>query len=85
MSVHKDVDIDAMLESMGAIEFGVVEWFNAEQGVGSVRQDDGATGIAIHASEIVGEHAQAPKAGQRVSYRVGGTPDRPQAEAVHLL
>ena len=28
MSVHNHFDIDAMLESMGAIEFGVVHWFN---------------------------------------------------------
>lgn len=85
MSVHSSFDIDAILDAMGGIEFGVIEWFDAEQGIGSVAQDDGGPAIIILASEIVGVPVRAPKAGQRVSYRVGGTPDRPHAEAVHLL
>jgi CspA family cold shock protein len=78
-------DIEALLTSMDAIEFGVVHWFNNKQGFGSITPDDGGPDIFVHVSEIVGEHPQTIEEGQRVSYRVGGTLQRHQAESVHVL
>jgi cold shock protein len=78
-------DIEAMLESMGAIEYGVVQWFNSEQGFGFIASDDGGPDIFVHHSEVVGNGSRVLEEGQRVSYRVGGTPERPVAETVHAL
>ena len=53
MTVHKHFDIDVMLGSMGAIEFGVVHRFNHDQGFGSITPDDGRPGIFVGLSEVV--------------------------------
>jgi CspA family cold shock protein len=85
MTVHKHFDIDAMLESMGAIEFGVVHWFKVDQGFGFITPDDGGPDIFVDLSEVVGGRRRPLDGGQRVSYRLGGTQLRPQAESVHVL
>ena len=85
MSVHNHFDIDAMLESMGAIEFGVVHWFNHDQGFGFITPDDGGPDIFVDLSEVVRGHHRPLQGGQRVSYRLGGAQQRPHAESVHVL
>jgi CspA family cold shock protein len=85
MYVRNKFDIEAMLTAMDAIEFGVVRWFNNDQGFGFITPDGGRPEIFVHNSEIVGEHPRALEGGQRVSYRVGGTSQWPQAEIVHVL
>ncbi|MET0993801.1 MAG: cold shock domain-containing protein [Mycobacterium sp.] len=85
MSVRNKFDIEAVLTAMDAIEFGAVHWFNGDQGFGFITGDVGGPDIVVHHSEIVGEHPRALEGGQRVSYRLGGTSQRPQAETVHVL
>lgn len=83
--IGSQFDIEALLESMAAIEYGAVQWFDDEQGFGFITPDDGEPDLFVHHSQIVGEHLRALEGGQRVSYRVGGTSQRPQAEIVHVL
>ena len=85
MSVHNHFDIDAMLESICAIEFLVVHWFNHDQGFGFITPDDGGPDIFVDLSEVVRGHHRPLQGGQRVSYRLGGAQQRPHAESVHVL
>jgi cold shock protein len=78
-------DIAALLESMAAIEYGAVQLFNDEQGFGFITPDDGGPDLYIHRSEIAGEGWPLLEPGQRVSYQVGWTQGRLQAETVHVL
>ena len=85
MTITKYFDIEAMLESMNAIDYGVVQQFNSEAGFGLITPDDGGPDLFVHISEVVGEEPCALEAGQRLSYRVGGTQLGRQAESVHVL
>jgi CspA family cold shock protein len=86
MTITKHFDIESMLESMNAIDYGVVQRFNSEAGFGLITPDDGGPDLFVHVSEVVGEGpCVLLEAGQRVSYRVGGTQLGPQAESVHVL
>jgi cold shock protein len=71
--------------SAGVIEFGVLDWFNGDLGFGFFASDDGRPDVFVHLSELVGNDGRAVELGQRVSYRVGGTRQHPQARTVHRL
>jgi CspA family cold shock protein len=85
MTITKHFDIESMLESMNSIDYGVVRRFNSEAGFGLITPDDGGRDLFVHVSEVAGEGPCVLKAGQRVSYRVGGTRLGPHAESVHVL
>jgi CspA family cold shock protein len=85
MPAHTTFDIEAILKSMDAIEYGVVHWFNNEYGFGFITPDGGGPDIFVHISEIAGNGSQLLEDGRRVSYLVGGAPCRPQAQTVHVL
>ena len=78
-------NIDALLQSMRAIQYGVVQWFNSDDGFGFITPDEGGRRIFVHRSEIAGIGPRVLQGGQRVSYRVGGTHKRPEAGTVHVL
>ena len=73
MSTDTKFDIEVFLAFMGAIEYGVVHWFNSERGFGFIRPDGDGPDIYLPLSEVAGNGSQAPNEGQRVSYLVGGT------------
>jgi CspA family cold shock protein len=83
MIAHTHFDIDAVLNSLDGIEYGVVRWFNNDYGFGFITPDDGGPDIFVHISEIDG--ASALWGGERVSYRIGGPPEKPEAQIVHVL
>lgn len=85
MSVHKPFDIDALLEALGAIEFGVIHWFNHDQGFGFITPHAGGSDIFVDLSEVVRGRHRPLQVGQRVSYRLGGIQQWPQASSVHVL
>jgi len=85
VTITKHFDIEAMLVSMNAIDYGVVQQFNSEAGFGLITPDDGGPDLFVHISEVVAEGPCVLEAGQRVSYGVGGTQLGPQAESVHVL
>ena len=85
MSTRAEFDIEVILASMSAIEYGVVHRFNTRHDFGSVTLDDGGPDVFVHSSEIAGDDLRALKEGQRVSYLAGEMPGRPQATAVHVL
>jgi cold shock protein len=82
MMITKHFDIESILQSMNAIDYGVVQRFNSEAGFGLITPDDGGPDLFVHVTEVVGDKLEA---GQRVSYRVGGSPLGPRAESVHVL
>ena len=63
----------------------VVQRFNSEAGFGLITPDDGGPDLFVHVSEVIGAGPLVLEAGQRVSYRVGGTSLGPQVESVHVL
>jgi len=82
MTITKHFDIASMLENMNAIDYGVVQRFNNEAGFGLITPDEGGPDLFVHVSEVVGDRLEV---GQRVSYRVGGSPQGPHAQSVHVL
>jgi CspA family cold shock protein len=65
--------------------YGVVNWFDSENGFGFVTPAEGNQDVFIDFSEIVDTPSGELHAGRRVSYRAGGTRHWPTAEAVHVL
>ena len=81
----RSFDADKLLESIPGVAYGVVNWFDAEGGFGFVTPTEGKLDVYVDSSEIVGTLSTKLCAGQRVSYRAGGTRRWPMAEAVHVL
>lgn len=79
----KRLDFDAMSAAMGTIDYGVISWFNNEFGFGFITPDSDGVDVFVHISQIPGDGT--PEIGQRVSYRLAGTPRRPEAETVNRL
>ncbi|HUO40162.1 MAG TPA: cold shock domain-containing protein [Mycobacterium sp.] len=73
------------LTSMATMDYGVVGWFNREFGFGFITPDEDGPDVFVHVSAIPDVGSRVPTVGQRVSYRVGGTPRRPEARTVYLL
>ncbi len=75
--------LDATSAAMGTIDYGVIHWFNNEFGFGFITPDSDGVDVFVHISQILGDGT--PEIGQRVSYRLAGTPRRPEAKTVHRL
>lgn len=73
------------LASMATTDYGVVAWFNREFGFGFITPDEDGPDVFVHLSEIPDGGSRVPTVGQRVSYRLGGTPRRPEARTVQVL
>jgi cold shock protein len=87
MSVRNNSDVEAISRFLGAVEYGVLQWFNRELGFGFITPDDDGPDVFVHISQIaqiVGEDRRL-EVGQRVSYRVDGTRCRPEAKTVYVL
>lgn len=67
------------------VAYGVVNWFDIEQGFGFVTPVDGNHDVFVDFSEIVDATASELQSGRRVSYRAGGTRRWPTAESLHVL
>ncbi|HJT96070.1 MAG TPA: cold shock domain-containing protein [Mycobacterium sp.] len=85
MTITRPFNIESILEAMNAIDYGVIQRFNSEAGFGLITPDDGGRDLIVAVSEIGGAGPRVLEAGQRVSYRVGGTALGPHAESVHVL
>jgi CspA family cold shock protein len=84
MAVRDNSDVEAISRSLGAVEYGVLQWFNRELGFGFITPDDDGPDVFVHISQIPGEDRRL-EVGQRVSYRVDGTRCRPEAKTVYVL
>ena len=71
--------------SLGAIDHGIVTWFNRDYGFGFITPDDDGADVFFHISEVSNGTLRVPQVGQRTSYRVGGTPRHPEARTMRLL
>ncbi|KZS83216.1 cold-shock protein [Mycobacterium persicum] len=85
MPVINSYDVEAMLDSMATVSYGVINWFDDERGFGFVHPADGDRDVFIDSSEIVDWPAGGVHEGQHVSYQTGGTRHWPLAQAVHIL
>lgn len=65
------------------LDYGVINWFNNEFGFGFITPDSDGVDVFVHISQIPGYGT--PEIGQRVSYRLAGTPRRPEAKTVNRL
>lgn len=79
----KRLDFDAISAAMGTLDYGVINWFNNEFGFGFITRDSDGVDVFVHISQIPRD--RKPEIGQRVSYRLAGTPRRPEAQTVHQL
>jgi CspA family cold shock protein len=79
----KLLDFNAMSAAIGTIDYGVINWFNNDFGFGFITPDSDSVNVFVHISQIPGDGT--PKIGQRVSYRLAGTPRRPEAQNVQRL
>ena len=62
-----------------------MRWFNADEGYGYIKPDNGSADVLVHWSVIVTDGAPTLHDGQRVSYEVGSARPVPQATAVRPL
>jgi CspA family cold shock protein len=66
------------------VSCGAVMWFNAKFGIGFIRPDDGGPNLFVHTRNLADDCRRLVR-GQRVSYVVGGTERRAEADCVHPL
>ena len=79
----KRFHFDATSAAMAAVDHGVINWINNEFGFGFITPDSDGADVFVPIAQIYDRGT--PKTGQRVSYRLAGTPSRPEAKAVHRL
>lgn len=85
MNTTRSFDVDNLLEAISDVAYGTVNWFDTERGFGFVTPTEGNHDVFVDSSEIADALTAELHAGQRVSYRTGGTPHWPMAEAVQVL
>jgi cold shock protein len=83
MPFIKEIRSDVLVQSMGDISYGVVNWFDDERGYGFVTPAHGGRDVFVDASDV--SPTGCLHAGLAVSYFAGGTRHWPKAETVHAL
>jgi CspA family cold shock protein len=63
---------------------GPVKWFNEQNGVGFITQDDGPD-VFVHYSAIAASGFRSPNEGDQVEFEVTQGPKGPQAQAVKKI
>lgn len=66
------------------MEYGKVNWFNAERGYGFITKNDGSGEIFAHWSGINVDGYKTLESGQTVSFDVEMTPKGPQAKNINI-
>jgi CspA family cold shock protein len=75
----------AIRPSIATMHYGAITWFNSDHGFGFIAPDTDGPQVLVHISQITPNGTPGPGIGQRVCYRLVGTPTLPQAETVHVL
>ncbi|AFM15838.1 cold shock protein [Mycolicibacterium chubuense NBB4] len=83
MSPVQTFDLAALLEAFADIEHGVVTAVHCGQGCALITPDDGTPGVVADFNELAWAGPRVLHRGDRVSYRIGGTPR--QAMSVHVI
>jgi cold shock protein len=83
MLAARKISLEAMLQSMAANCYGVVNWFDGQRGFGFVTPDEGGSDVFVDVSDLAS--VSELRAGQRVCYLAGGTRHWPKAEAVQAV
>ena len=64
---------------------GTVKWFNAEQGVGFIKPDDGSADVFAHFSQIQSDGNKSLDEGQKVEFEVLPGTKGPQAVNIRAV